>query len=109
MRRLVVLAPIVLALSLTGCFTTHQLSPAEVLAVFDAARWGVEEAVALEYLTPADGRLFADVVATVEAAVAKNPSAAIAAGRAAVQEAAVRLPADARLRPYLNAAALLLK
>lgn len=106
MKRL--LLPSLLALSLTGCFTPHHLSPAEVLAIFDAAQWGVKEAVTLEYLTPQDGQLFADVVATVQAAISQNPSAAIAAGKKAATDAEVKLPADSKLRPYIDAALALL-
>ena len=105
MKRLI---PFVLALSLTGCFRVHQLSPAEVLAIFDAAQFGVSEAVSLEYLTPADGQLFADVVATVQAAINQNPSAAIAAGKKAGADAEAKLQPDSKLRPYIDAALALL-
>ena len=101
----------ILAIALsTGCVhrTPGPLSPAEVMAIFDAAQWGVKEAVSLEYLSTQDGQLFSDIVTTAQAIVEKNPSGAVAAGKAALTEAEAKLPISSKLRFYIDAALSLL-
>lgn len=102
--------PILIFAFSTGCVhrTPGPLTPTEVTVIFEAAQWGVQEAVSLEYLSTSDGRLFSDIVSTVQSVIAKNPSGAVAAGKAALSEAEMKLPVDSKLRPYIDGALALL-
>ncbi len=79
-----------------------------VAQILNDARWGIMAACSAEYLQPADCTLAEDSLTLADGIVAQNLGAVGPAVRQLLVTVEARLPADSRLRPYLDAIVALL-
>jgi hypothetical protein len=88
----------------TSCARLHRPDGSlDVAQILNDARWGVMAACDQEWLSPADCILAGDTFTFAEGLVAKNVPAVGAAVKQLLVDVETRIPAESRLRPYLDA------
>jgi hypothetical protein len=99
MKRLIVL----LAALAVGCASLRQANGnLNVIQLITDAQWGLYSACVAQWVPP-DGCTFGSDALTLAATIAaKNQPGAQAAVRQSLLDAEAKLPADSRVRPYLD-------
>lgn len=106
MRRLALAAVLLTSL---GCASLRNADGTlNVVQILDDASWGLAAGCSQQWV-PADACVFGqDAFALARGAALRNRQTAVLAARQALLDAEAKLPANSRLRPYLDSAIALL-
>lgn len=101
---------IVLLLAGSACATLPTANASlNVAQILNDARWGVMAACDAQYLVPADCTLTEEALTVADGIVAQNLSRVGPSVRQLLVTVETRVPADSRVRPYLDAIVTLLQ
>jgi hypothetical protein len=103
------LIPLALVFALSGCASLRNADGTiNVVRILDDGSWGLSAACWQQWV-PADACLFGqDAIAIARGAALRNRETAVLAARQALIDAEAKIPADSRLKPYLDAIIVLL-
>ncbi len=104
---------LLVAFSLSGCalvnkIKTQPTTSAAVLVILSDAQWGISAAHDQQWLTDAEYTYVEEGLAGAVDAVNAAPSGYAAVAKAVLTSLEAALPTDSRLRPYVDAAVILL-
>ncbi len=110
MKRFLAALVVLTLVSSTGCATLGRIihSPAAIQLILSDAQWGVSQAHDELWLSDAEYTIFETALATAQDAIRVAPSGARAIVKQILIDAEAALPPTSHLRPYFDAALILL-